>query len=113
MRGETRPQGALKRLFAFGFIGVILLALGALAWLAFGGQDKSWVPATAQVSGFGGQSAKWGRVTVYVRNETGYGVIGRIPAGQLNCRIGEVVAVEQAGRLLRGTGRTCRDLTRL
>ena len=100
------------RIFLSACVAVLLLGLSAMAWLAFTGPERSWVPSTAEVSGFGGNYPKHGLVDVYLRNATGYGVIIGVPASQLDCRVGELVAAEQAGRVLRSTGRTCRDWSR-
>ncbi len=102
------------RIFAYVVVIMILFGLGAGGWLAFSADERTWVPATAEVSGFGGgQNSKRGLVTVYVRNATGYGALMPIPPSQLNCKVGQRVAVQQAGRLLRSTGRTCRDLSKM
>ncbi len=101
------------RIFAYAIVVMIVFGLVAGVWLASSADERTWVPATAEVSGFRGQSPKRGRVTVYVRNATGSGALMPIPFSQLDCKVGQLVAVQQAGRLLRSTGRTCRDLSKM
>ena len=72
-----------------------------------------WETTIAEVTGFGGQSGRRGSVDVYVKYATGYGVIQNIRPDRLNCRIGERVAVEQSGSILRGLPGTCRTSAKL
>ena len=101
------------RIFAIAIVAILVLGLVAVMWLGLSDDERKWVPATAEVSSFGGQSPKRGLVTVYVRNATGSGALMPIPPSQLDCKVGQLVAVQQAGRLLRSTGRTCRDLRKM
>ena len=104
MRGSERA----------GLIVAAIVVAAVVASIAIRRQSNGpWQTTTAEVTAFGGQSGRWGSVDVYVKNATGHGVIQNIRPDGLNCRIGERVAVEQSGSILRGLPGTCRTAPKL